>query len=195
MPFITGMLSVVQYSACSVLISAVFRRLNTLLARKGHFMQGFACYLLAGICYVLMCKYAMRATDHVGYVCITYITVMAAAVLFISSRYFKVSENTRLFWPAMIAFAVVLLLVQYHFDPVLNKVDRWSAIANPITYLLHGEFPYMAKTHLGGNASPSRCGYSFTCRSISSAMSVSRRFSPPCSSCTASSGSTADARP
>ncbi len=154
MPFVTGVLSVVQYSACSVLISAVFRRLNVLLARKGHFMQGFACYLLAGICYVLMCKYAMRATDHVGYVCITYVTVMVAVVLFISSRYFKVHENTRLFWPAMIAFAVVLLLVQYHFDPMLNKVDRWSAIANPITYLLHGEFPYMAKTHLGGNASP-----------------------------------------
>lgn len=47
-----------------------------------------------------------------------------------------------------------LLIAQYHFDPLTNKVDRWSALAYPIQNLFNGQFPYSAKTHLGGNASP-----------------------------------------
>lgn len=156
MPFITSILSILVYSVYSVLISIVFRKLNELMSQKGHFIEGIASFLYIGICYLLMCKYSMRATSHYGYVCIIYSLVLAMAILLMTHNYPKLTQQraARLFWPAMIVFAVAMLVVQYHFDPMENKVDRWSAIAYPIQYLLHGEFPYMAKTHLGGNASP-----------------------------------------
>lgn len=156
MPFITSIASIGLYSVYSVLISIVFRKLNELLSQKGHFIQGIASFLYIGICYVFMCKYSMRATSHYGYVCILYSMVLALVILWLFSKYSKFiqRQGARLFWPAMVLFAVAMLVVQYHFDPMQNQVDRWSALANPIQYLLHGQFPYMAKTHLGGNASP-----------------------------------------
>lgn len=36
----------------------------------------------------------------------------------------------------------------------MNNVDRWSAISYPLRNLFNGEYPYLAKTHLGGYASP-----------------------------------------
>ena len=33
-------------------------------------------------------------------------------------------------------------------------MDRWSALYFPIKNLLNGIYPYIAQTHLGGNASP-----------------------------------------
>jgi len=154
MSFITGIASIGMYSVYSILISIVFRKLNELLSQKGHFIQGIANFLFIGVCYVLMCKYSMKITSHFGYVCIAYSMVIAIVTLFISSKPFNLPKVRGMFWLALIGFAVAMLVVQYHFDPMQNQVDRWSALAYPIQYLLHGEFPYMAKTHLGGNASP-----------------------------------------
>ena len=157
MPFITNILSIGIYSVYSILISIVFRKLNELMSQKGHFIQGIASFLFIGVSYVLMCKYSMRVTSHYGYICIAYSMGLAIAILLIANnKWQKLSQHqmARPFWCAMIVFAVAMLLVQYHFDPMQNQVDRWSALAYPIQYLLHGDFPYMAKTHLGGNASP-----------------------------------------
>lgn len=49
---------------------------------------------------------------------------------------------------------VGMIIVQYSIDPMSLRVDRWSAIDGPISYLLAGRYPYMAPTHLGGYASP-----------------------------------------
>ena len=156
MPFITGIVSIGVYSTYSVLISVVFRKVNNLLSLKGNFIQGFAILLYIGVSYVLMCKYSMRATPHYGYVCLIYSMVLAVFLQLANSKLLRLSQQqaARWFWPLLIIFAVAMFAVQYHFDPMENKVDRWSAIAYPIQYLLQGDFPYMAKTHLGGNASP-----------------------------------------
>lgn len=156
MPFIAGFASIGVYSTYSVLISIVFRKVNNLLSQKGYFIQGVACLLYIGVSYLLMCKYSMRATPHYGYVCLIYSMMLALFILLGNSKLFKLSQQQakRLFWPVLVIFAVAMLVVQYHFNPLENNVDRWSAIAYPIQYLLQGDFPYMAKTHLGGNASP-----------------------------------------
>ncbi len=162
MPFITNIISILVYSAYSVVISIVFHKVNKLLSRKDHFIQGFGCLLYLGICYVLMCKYSMRATPHFGYICIIYSLIQASVVLLLGQLSgmnmkwcrWSAKQVSCLFWAALTVFAIALLVVQYHFDPMENNVDRWSAIANPIQYLFQGQFPYMAKTHLGGNASP-----------------------------------------
>ncbi len=156
MPLITGLASVGVYSAVSVAISVVFRRLNQLLATKGRFVLGMGCLLFVGIGYLLMCKYSMRATSHFGIVCLGYATLLTALLLYIMEGKRRLSDKwaTRLLWASLAAFVVLMLAVQYHFDPMENQVDRWSALAYPIRDSLHGSFPYAAKTHLGGYASP-----------------------------------------
>lgn len=55
---------------------------------------------------------------------------------------------------AILGFILVLAGMQYFIDPYQIQVDRWSAIHNFINYLVHGRYPYMAPTHLGGYGSP-----------------------------------------
>lgn len=54
----------------------------------------------------------------------------------------------------MVLSVIALAGLQLHFDPYTLQVDRWSAIHNFLDYLLHGEYPYAAQTHLGGYGSP-----------------------------------------
>lgn len=49
---------------------------------------------------------------------------------------------------------LVMLAAQLLIDPYTVNVDRWSALHFPIQYLLNGDYPYSAPTHLGGRASP-----------------------------------------
>lgn len=51
-------------------------------------------------------------------------------------------------------FFLLMVGLQYSIDPYSIKVDRWSALHFPIQYLLHGQYPYAAPTHLNGYASP-----------------------------------------
>ena len=56
---------------------------------------------------------------------------------------------------AMVLLGVAgMIVVQYAINPYSIQVDRWSALHFPIRNLLHGVYPYIASTHLGGNASP-----------------------------------------
>lgn len=62
--------------------------------------------------------------------------------------------GSRSLWFAILGFILVLAGMQYLIDPYQIQVDRWSAIHNFINYLVHGRYPYMAPTHLGGYGSP-----------------------------------------
>ncbi len=162
MPFITHFISILVYSAYSIVISIIFHKINKLLSKKEYLIQGIGCFLYLGICYILMCKYSMRATPYFGYICITYTLIQACIILLFNKLpsknnkwcHLSNKQTACLFWTTLAVFTIALLVVQYHFDPMENRVDRWSAIANPIQYLFQGQFPYLAKTHLGGNASP-----------------------------------------
>jgi hypothetical protein len=46
-------------------------------------------------------------------------------------------------------FVVLFFLVLANLDPANVKVDRWSAMVNFNRELLSGNFPYLARTHLG----------------------------------------------
>lgn len=48
----------------------------------------------------------------------------------------------------------LLWIAQSSINPYKLQVDRWSAIHNFLDYLLHGIYPYAARTHLGGYGSP-----------------------------------------
>lgn len=51
-------------------------------------------------------------------------------------------------------FSIGALVVLHSIDPLSVEVDRWSAIHSFLKNLFAGEFPYLAKTHLGQNSSP-----------------------------------------
>ncbi len=158
MPAITGIISIFIYSAYSIIISVIFRRINQFLSKKSYFIYSLTGILYIGICYTLMCKYSMRVTEHYGYICIGYALVLALDILFFATKEEEEKKINKylpyLFATTTTILVIGLLIVQYHFDPLTNKVDRWSALAYPIQNLFNGQFPYSAKTHLGGNASP-----------------------------------------
>ena len=158
MPAITGIISIFIYSAYSIIISVIFRRINQFLSKKSYFIYSLTGILYIGICYTLMCKYSMRVTEHYGYICIGYALVLALDILFFATKEEEEKKINKylpyLFAATTTVLVIGLLIVQYHFDPLTNKVDRWSALAYPIQNLFNGQFPYSAKTHLGGNASP-----------------------------------------
>lgn len=111
--------------------------------------------IYVGIAYLLATKYCMRITPDYGYITITYLCIITCiCLLLLKGKCVRLLSSNKIFWICFACFAVALLVVQYSFNPMLNNVDRWSALANPIHNLLHGEFPYLAKTHLGGYASP-----------------------------------------
>lgn len=153
MPLITGVGSMAAFAAASWLMAWVFEKLDSLLRRQTAPALGAFVFII--VSWALMCKYSMRATSHYGYVCTAYATLLAAAFLALRSKAWDaVAKHKAALWAALAVLALAMLAVQYHFDPGQNRVDRWSAIANPLSALFDGQFPYAAKTHLGGNASP-----------------------------------------
>lgn len=176
MSSITNYVSIVPYTVFSLAISDVFSRLNMRLRQHGQLLVSLSTVLLVGISYMLLVKYAMRITPNFGYICIAYAVALTIVLLLFTRQKrnllspdgaktigekisFKIQQQidgkaNRLFWASVIILVALMLIVQYHFDPMQNRVDRWSAIANPLSALFNGEFPYLAKTHLGGNASP-----------------------------------------
>ena len=115
----------------------------------------FTSILYIAVCYIMACKYSMRATEHFGYVSMSYAVILALVTLLFNRRKTIISRHSEaIFWSMAVIMAVAMAAVQYHFDPMQNQVDRWSAIANPLTAMFSGQFPYSAQTHLGGYASP-----------------------------------------
>ena len=155
MPYVNGIAQIFTYSTYSTAISAMFYKINIMLKEKTKLVPTLAAVLFIGICYTLSLKYAMRATDYFGYICLTYAVVLGLAYTAMTGKSAdRLKYGRTLFWTTIAVLVLMMLAVQYHFDPMQNRVDRWSAIANPLTALFRGEFPYLAETHLGGNASP-----------------------------------------
>lgn len=154
MSYITGAVSIVAFSSLSLAISAIFKRFNDRMKERGHLMETFALLLFVGINYMLLTKYSIRLTPHFGYLTIPYAMLLVVVGLWIVGKRDGLRHPKVLFFLSLALLTVGLIVVQYHFDPQQNRVDRWSAIANPISALFQGEFPYLAKTHLGGSASP-----------------------------------------
>ncbi len=111
--------------------------------------------LLLAINCLFVSKYTMRVTSSYGFIVVAYMLFLSAmgCCLLLSDTFVKKVKT----WHCGMLIgvgALVMLAIQYHFDPMQNAVDRWSAIENPIRYLLRGGFPYLAPTHLDGKASP-----------------------------------------
>ncbi len=117
-----------------------------------HSLWAFLLYSCINALFIL--KYGLRiaslSTTIVA--CGLYVATIAG-VLWSINEYMKRPRKS-IFYP-LIGIAIAgLVMLQLHFDPYELKVDRWSAIHNFLQNLLNGEYPYAAKTHLGGYGSP-----------------------------------------
>lgn len=88
-----------------------------------------------------------------------YITMIVMFLQYIFIRYimpsllaWKKAYKTYTF--IMACCFISMIILQYSINPYSINVDRWSALYFPIKNLLNGIYPYIAQTHLGGNASP-----------------------------------------
>lgn len=97
MPAITGIISIFIYSAYSIIISVILRRINQFLSKKSYFIYSLTGILYIGICYTLMCKYSMRVTEHYGYICIGYALVLALDILFFDNKRRRREKNKQIF--------------------------------------------------------------------------------------------------
>ena len=113
-----------------------------------------AILLLAGLAALFVAKYAMRVTPYFAYITAAYFCVYVGVAWLLYRQRLRLFQSKVLFWFALAAMVVAMMVVQYHFDPYQLRVDRWSALHYPIQNLLRGEYPYLAHTHLGGSASP-----------------------------------------
>lgn len=155
MPYVENIVDIAEYSCISIIISYIFMKFNQLSKNRNTFVYYFTAILYIGICCLLTCKYSMRATNLYGYICMAYVTILIALLIGFNTKNILNNKQARFISYAILGiFVLSLLIVQYHFDPLQNRVDRWSAIAYPLEYLFSGKFPYLAETHLGGNASP-----------------------------------------
>ena len=112
----------------------------------------FILYLLINGLFVA--KYGSRMTSHPLLPVFLYV-LFSFTLYILLSRSKEYRACYRMLYILLSIFgvtAIAFLLV--HIDPYSVKVDRWSAIHNFIQNLLAGQYPYAARTHLGGYGSP-----------------------------------------
>lgn len=108
-------------------------------------------FLAVNVAFVV--RYASRATSLWPLVSLLYVGAVAL-ILWIVFRCEKIAAGKWMLWAVFAIGAVGVVVLQTYIDPYNIKVDRWSAIHNPLHDLLAGLYPYGAHTHLGGYGSP-----------------------------------------
>ena len=122
----------------------------------GNLMRSFRplpFMLLVIINSLFMIKYGVRFIGPHAYVLAIIMLIGYMVLLFTGPVIFN-----KLSWRASAVFFITLvfcsivfnILVDASIKPESIKVDRWSAITSWDKKILHGEYPYEARTHLGG---------------------------------------------
>lgn len=108
-------------------------------------------YVAIGELFIL--KYSLRLfPQQTPLLCVGYLVGTLLLLLCYDKTVARLSP--KLILSGIIALLLTLAWIQFKIDPYSIKVDRWSAIHGFLQNLLDGEYPYAAKTHLGGYGSP-----------------------------------------
>lgn len=109
----------------------------------------------SGTAAAFICEYLPRvATSPVWAVSLLPYLLLPFAVFYLQK---KTPLRGMPLWGLLVSvllFAAALCVLQLSIDPYSLRVDRWSAIHNFLDRMLQGEYPYAARTHLGGYGSP-----------------------------------------
>ena len=148
LPLITTWQSVPTFVLYSLLSFALLC-LYTLRLQK-RLSVSLTLYIVVNALFVA--KYSSRLSPTL----FPYITLTAvlAYYLFLIYGMQRLLRWRRTSWAFAALCFISMFVVQYAIDPYSLNVDRWSALHFPIQNMLNGVYPYIAHTHLGGNASP-----------------------------------------
>ena len=151
LPLITTLSSVPTFVGFSLLSFALLYVYTTYVQPRLTLPMGL--YLVVNALFVA--KYSARIQPTLS----PYLTFATLVIGFLFLHYALpwLMQREGAYKPCLVAalLAVVgMVVVQYAVDPYSIQVDRWSALHFPIQNMLHGVYPYIASTHLGGNASP-----------------------------------------
>lgn len=108
-------------------------------------------YMLVNLVFVL--KYSLRIGVGVAVAACCFYLLFAGLLMCFCGQMERRSWQRVALVVAAVSL-VGLVAVQLSIDPYSLKVDRWSALHNWTECILHGRYPYAARTHLGGYGSP-----------------------------------------
>lgn len=102
---------------------------------------------------IFLSRYAARAMDSFWLVPIVYLIYLAGMLLFAPRILQRINRPGMVFVGSVFGFVLALLFCMKQINPVDIIVDRGSAITAFCDRLVHGQFPYAARTHLGRQVS------------------------------------------
>ena len=112
-------------------------------------------YFLVNGLFIL--KYVSRTNINPYLSLVLYILIVLFIYVFYEYLFIKNIPQNKIkirFWVLLILICVAVLTIQFTINPFTLQIDRWSAINNFIRNLFNGEYPYAARTHMGGYSSP-----------------------------------------
>ncbi|MEI6751593.1 MAG: hypothetical protein WCK78_00355 [Paludibacter sp.] len=129
--------------------------MNHILEKKYAF-QALYIFFFLFINGLFILKYIGRTNFNPILVFLLYVIVCIGVILINNRLLIKSSEKTLKILYYLITATIILLIsaLLIRINPLTLQVDRWSAIHNFLTYLFSGQYPYSARTHLGGYGSP-----------------------------------------
>lgn len=110
--------------------------------------------VLIGINALFVAKYGARLTDFWPYLTFVWLLLMSLTLVHLLPWIVSKAKLSKVILFSLPVVMVGMVALQYSIDPYGIQVDRWSALHFPIQNMLHGVYPYIAQTHLGGYASP-----------------------------------------
>ncbi len=129
--------------------------MNHILEKKYAF-QAFNIFLFLFINGLFIFKYIGR-TNYSPFLVFSLYTFVCVAVIFFQNKLsVKLTERAlkTLYYSISISIILIISGLLVSINPLSLQVDRWSAIHNFLTNLFSGQYPYSARTHLGGYGSP-----------------------------------------
>jgi hypothetical protein len=94
-------------------------------------------------------KYSSRVVGLYGVPAGAYLLFVLVSLFLFHGTLDRIGRQKAVFTALAFAFAAAVILAMRHVAPSSLNVDRFSAIAAFDDNLIHGRFPYAARTHLG----------------------------------------------
>lgn len=120
-------------------------------------MRHFQFLFFIGINNLFIAKYCARVSNYYPACMLAYTLITTLIYLLYKKKsiYLEQKKYSKKIYFALIGLGLIGILgLLLYIDPYSVQVDRWSAIHNFLQNLFRGEYPYAARTHLGGYGSP-----------------------------------------
>ncbi len=132
------------------------------VSKPSSSMRGFnksvwAHFIIIGFIGVLFaCKYLPRLSIPWAFAAVCYLATYALQIIMIYHLVLASLAKKKLKWALqliVVCWVLALLFVYCRIDEARLMVDRWSALEKFWNFLVVGQFPFQAKTHLGHDIS------------------------------------------